>query len=260
MIRLARPAMIPSILKTQGRERRDEHAAQHLKGALAFSFDRTVYGNAGVKAALRIAQHDKCGFCESKISHIASGDVEHFRPKSAVRNGPGEPLMSPGYFWLAYEWANLLFACERCNRRHKGNIFPLVDTTTRARTPADDIGLESPLFIDPCSEDPAAYIGFREEVPYAIGGNPRGQATIDALGLQRPDLAERRRERLQTLRYLRSAIDVLQRKRDKESKSIVHEISEELRRSAEDVSEYAGMVRCAIVAARARTSRGLGTP
>jgi hypothetical protein len=128
-------------------------------------------------------------------------------------------------------------------------LFPLTDTTVRARTPSDDIGLESPLFIDPGREDPAAYIGFREEYPYAIGSNARGQATIDSLGLLRPELTERRRERLQTVRHLHSAMKVLKRKRDKESKALVKEISAELSRSTEDVSEYAGMVRSAMAAA-----------
>jgi hypothetical protein len=106
-----------------------------------------------VKAALRIAQHDKCGFCESKVTHVAFGDVEHFRPKAAFRAIQGDALTRPGYYWLAYEWTNLLFACEPCNRRHKGNLFPLVDEATRARSHTDDITRETPLFIDPTAED-----------------------------------------------------------------------------------------------------------
>lgn len=245
MIRVFRPTTVPNVLETDGRQRRDEHIAQYSSGNSAFVFHRAIYGHADVKAALRTAQHDKCGFCESKISHVSFGDVEHFRPKSAVRNMPTETLLSPGYFWLAYDWENLLFACECCNRRHKGNLFPLTDATTRARVPSDDIGLESPLFIDPGSEDPAAHIGFREEYPFAIGGSVRGQATIDSLGLLRPALTERRRERIQTLRHLRAAVAVLKRRRDQESKALVREITAELSRSTEDVAEYAGMVRAA---------------
>jgi hypothetical protein len=249
MIRILRPQKIPKVLHADGRQRRDEHVAQHSQGDTAFIFDRAVYGHTEVKAALRIAQHDKCGFCESKVSHVAFGDVEHFRPKSAVRSRPGEALISPGYFWLAYEWENLMFACECCNRRHKGNLFPLFDETTRARAPSDIIDRESPLFIDPSREDPAAHIGFREEVPYAIGGNARGEATIDALGLHRPELVERRRDRLQKLRQLRRAMDLLKRKRGPESKTLVKEISAELLRSTEDGAEYSGMVRWDIATA-----------
>ena len=231
MIRVSRPVAVPHVLATEGRQRRDEHIAQHLSGNSTFTFDRTVYGHADVKAALRTAQHDKCGFCESKISHVSFGDVEHFRPKAAVRDIPTDSLISPGYFWLAYDWENLLFACECCNRRHKGNLFPLMDSTTRARAPSDDIGLESPLFIDPGREDPSAQVGFHEEYPYAIGGNVRGQTTIDALGLLRPELTERRRERLQKLRHLGAAMKVLNRKRDHESKALVKEISAEYYRA-----------------------------
>ena len=61
-------------------------------------------------------------FCESKVSHIAYGDVEHFRPKAGYRQRPEDPLVQPGYYWLAYEWSNLLFCCQLCNQRFKATI------------------------------------------------------------------------------------------------------------------------------------------
>lgn len=244
MIRIRRPAVTPNALLANGRQRRDEHIADHARGESSFTFDRDVYGHVEVKAALRGAQHDKCGFCESKVSHVAFGDVEHFRPKAAYRRTRGEALISPGYFWLAYEWTNLLFACEPCNRRYKGSLFPLVDEATRVRTPTDDLGQETPMFIDPTAEDPTTHIGFREEFPYAIGGSARGEATWRALGLDRAELAERRRERLETVRLLRRAAGALKRKRDAASKSLAKEIETNLEQWVEDSAEYAAMFRC----------------
>jgi hypothetical protein len=248
MIEIRRPIAVPGTLLTRGRQLRDEHIARHARGDTGFTFDRAVYGDAEVKAALCIAQHDKCGFCESKVTHVAFGDVEHFRPKAAFRATQGDALTRPGYYWLAYEWTNLLFACEPCNRRHKGNLFPLVDEAMRARSHTDDITRETPLFIDPTAEDPTAHIGFREEYPYPIGGSPRGDATLRALGLDRPELVERRRERLQTIRLLRSAAQQLRRKRDRRSKALAREIEKELQRSVEDGAEFAAAVRCAMAA------------
>jgi hypothetical protein len=246
MIAIRRPVAVPHALLMKGRQLRDEHIVQHARGDTDFAFDRSVYGDAGVKAALRIAQHDKCSFCESKVTHVAFGDVEHFRPKAAFRAIQGNDLTRPGYYWLAYEWTNLLFACEPCNRRHKGNLFPLIDEATRARSHTDDVTREIPLFIDPTTEDPTAHIGFREEYPYPIGGSPRGDATLRALGLDRPELVERRRERLQKLRLLRSAAQQLRRRRDRRSKALAGEIEEELQRSVEDGAEFAAAVRCAM--------------
>jgi hypothetical protein len=58
--------------------------AEYRSGTKLFDFDGTLYGAVSVKKALRKAQHDKCAFCESKIAHVAYGDVEHFRPKAGV--------------------------------------------------------------------------------------------------------------------------------------------------------------------------------
>jgi hypothetical protein len=248
MIQIRRPTTIPDTLLAKGRLLRDDHIAQHARGDADISFDRDVYSDAAVKAALRIAQHEKCGFCESKVTHVAFGDVEHFRPKAAFRARQGDALIKPGYYWLAYEWTNLLFACEPCNRRHKGNLFPLVDEATRARSHMDDITLETPLFIDPTAEDPTANIGFRKEYPYPIDGSPRGEATIRALGLDRPELVERRRDRLQKIRLLRLAAQKLGRKRDHDSKALAREIEAELQHSVEDGAEFAAAVRCVMAA------------
>jgi uncharacterized protein (TIGR02646 family) len=248
MIRTRRPKAVPKILRTKGRQLRDKHIAQHSSGDLSFAFDRDVYGHAAVKAALRTAQHDKCGFCESKVSHIASGDVEHFRPKAAVRARSNAPLVKPGYYWLAYEWTNLLFACELCNRRHKASLFPLIDETARARSHADDMSLEAPLFIDPTAEDPAAHIGFRQEYPYAVNGSVRGRATISALGLDRAPLVEIRRDRLEKVRLLRLSAQALRRKRDQTAKDLVQQIEIELQNATTDQAEFAAAVRSMLAA------------
>jgi hypothetical protein len=76
---------------------------------------------------------NKCGYCETQILRFF-GDAEHYRPKGGVqfRDDDGdivtascqtvdpnsELLISfrhPGYFWLAYDWRNLVPACQLCN-------------------------------------------------------------------------------------------------------------------------------------------------
>src|SRR5262249_19201025 len=150
-----------------------------------FRFKGAIYGHPSVKDALRKAQHDKCALCEAKITHVQYGDVEHFRPKAGYRQHPEDPLVRPGYYWLAYEWSNLLFCCQLCNQRFKGNHFPLADPARRARSHRDDITQEEPLLINPTTEDPADFLEFRENVIRAIDDNPRGNATIKVFGLDR---------------------------------------------------------------------------
>ncbi len=79
-----------------------------MNGAIQFQFKKSIYANKVVKDALVVAQHSKCAFCESAFLHVAFGAVEHFRPKSGVKQRASDPLSRPGYFWLAYEWSNLL--------------------------------------------------------------------------------------------------------------------------------------------------------
>ena len=200
-----------------------------------------------MKNSLRKAQHDKCAFCESKVTHIAYGDVEHFRPKAGYRQRPEDPLEQPGYYWLAYEWTNLLFCCQICNQRHKRNHFPLIDNRKRAKSRRDDIKNERPLFINPGEEDPQELLEFNEEYLRAIRGNVRGTATIEVLGLNRECVADRRRDVLAKLTILiecrdQFVFDVAQHPNTTKTEQIA-KITQHLKQCASDSGEYAAMVR-----------------
>lgn len=129
MIRIHKPGSAPRILAERGAELTAELCRKADAGE-RLDFEREVYGAAEVKQALRIAQHDKCCFCEAKLGHTQFGDVEHFRPKAGSRQRPDDRPMA-GYYWLAYAWANLYLSCEVCNRRHKGGLFPLANPAQR---------------------------------------------------------------------------------------------------------------------------------
>ncbi len=125
MIRIKKPQKVPLILKNKGKKEKLKMCdAYENEGKRDFDFDRKIYGGKTVKEALIKAQHDKCFLCESKITHIDYGDVEHFRPKKAFQQNAKENLTFPGYYWLAYDWKNLFLVCKICNQRHKKNLFP----------------------------------------------------------------------------------------------------------------------------------------
>lgn len=241
MIRVRRPGRAPKILTTKGVARLQDHLAAHAKDpACAFDFDRDIYAERAVKRALLRAQHDKCCFCESKVTHVSSGDIEHFRPKAAYRQADGEPLQRPGYFWLAYAWVNLFFACDLCNRRFKKNLFPLIDPATRATGPAAPVASETPLFLDPAADDPELHIGFRDEYPFAINASARGEATWRALGLDREPLAEVRRDHLKLIRALAAAVEALS------DGATRREIVALLDQAIDDAAPWASMTRAAL--------------
>jgi uncharacterized protein (TIGR02646 family) len=183
----------------------------YKSGKKTFDFKASIYSDPIVKAALRDSQHRKCAFCESVYDHVGYGDVEHFRPKAGYRQRKKDDLKRPGYYWLAYQWDNLYHSCQLCNQRFKRNLFPLMDNRSRARAHTHRLNKERPLLIDPGKQDPADYVGFREEYAYAIGGCAEGTATIEILGLNREELVEVRRDRLSMLKILLLAIELLKK-------------------------------------------------
>ena len=208
MIRIERPTQSPRILETTGTrksrehcEEYDRHRDDYCSGSKKFGFSQSVYGHASVRRALVEAQHDKCCYCESRLEVTSRKEVEHFRPKGAVQQEPGQEIMYPGYYWLAYSWSNLLMSCNVCNSTHKRSLFPLVGHAARARSHRDNLDGERPLFIDPTREDPRRHIRFRG--PAVVAATQRGHATIQGLGLRRSALEEARRERLARLKDLR---------------------------------------------------------
>jgi hypothetical protein len=126
VIRIKKPTQAPAVLLNRGVksarqfcEQYDADAEAYMNGSAKFGFNAGLYRSRSVKIALQKAQHDKCAICESEVTHIAYGDVEHFRPKAAYRQSASGPLVRPGYYWLAYDWSNLLFCCQLCNQRFK---------------------------------------------------------------------------------------------------------------------------------------------
>lgn len=208
------------------------------------TFERDLWGAAEVKDALKEMQHRKCAFCESLFDHIAFGDVEHFRPKAACKQAVGARVQR-GYYWLAYTWTNLLVACEVCNRRHKRDLFPLVNDAERVTShiEAHLLVREAPLFVNPADEDPQQHIAFRDEVPYPR--TSRGRVTLHRLALGRPELADRRQERVQRARFF---IELLRRLAADPSITQFDDLAKEaaqwLSHATQPESEYASMVRC----------------
>ena len=206
MISIKKPNA-PDRLTSQGATKAKQHLIEYSadpisfdQGNVKFSFSNKIYSHSTVKDALVIAQHGKCCFCERFIGH--DGDIEHFRPKGSYQQKPGDSLIYPGYYWLAYEWSNLYLSCSAGNQRHKGSLFPLQQPANRAHDFQNDTTVEEPLFIDPGQDDPSKYISFRGEFAHSIDDNQKGISTIDHLGLNRDVLNNARRRHLQVMKAL----------------------------------------------------------
>lgn len=135
------------------------------------------------KNALQDAFFGKCMYCESKVSHVYFGDVEHIRPKAANK-----------FPHLEFEWSNLGYCCARCNNA-KSDKFD-----------------ENCAFIDPYSEDPGLHILAFGPSLLNRAGSERGALTIREVDLNRPELVERRALRIDSLQ---KAIDACYRTNNK---------------------------------------------
>ena len=246
MIRIVKPVKPPKILTTKGTEQTrkdcaayDDSPSDYRSGEKKFYIDSQIYGNKSVKNALLLAQHSKCCYCERKLNSY--GAVEHYRPKGAVKQAPQQKQEYPGYYWLAYDWNNLLVSCERCNTSHKGNLFPLIDNNARAGSHRDDITIEQPLLINPAVVEPWDHIRFREDAPEPL--TEIGRITIQYLSLRRAQLEEARRERLAALKICWNFIEVTKNSNDADIQQMRDEAIKFLAASMYPEAEYSAMAQ-----------------
>lgn len=171
-----------------------------LKGLIppnsASDINPTLYKGDDVKTKLKKDHHLKCAYCECKLNGDF-GHIEHFRPKGGYSIPPNNELLTPGYYWLAYDWSNLLLSCSKCNTSYKKNHFALEDETKRD-IDNRNISEETPLLINPSLEDTSKFIEFHQHIiaPRLINGieSKKGRYTINLLKLNdRPELVDDRR-------------------------------------------------------------------
>jgi len=145
------------------------------------------YRHEKIKEALVTMFHGKCAYCESKLTHVSYGEIEHFYPKSAYPD-------------KTFTWENLLLSCSICNNtNHKGVKFPLDDR-------------DNPLLIDPTDgvTNPIDHLTFLWDeaalTASVYGRDLRGQTVVDIFDLNgtrgRVDLLKMRSREVKQLMTL----------------------------------------------------------
>lgn len=173
--------------------------------------DKNGVTQSRVRDKLNKYYYCKCAYCET----YCKAEIEHYRPKKGVSRLPAHN----GYYWLAYEWSNLLPSCRNCNTEGgKGNQFPIETEASRVYNPSfDSIGNldkndclanqsplidEKPYLLHPEIDDPKNHLGFQlnknkegiDIVAIDTDSNliSRGSETIKILNLNRLDLRLKR--------------------------------------------------------------------
>jgi len=135
------------------------------------------YKHPDNKKVLLNASHGKCMYCESSIGHVCFGDVEHIRPKSF-------------YPHLEFVWENLGFVCTKCNNAKRDKFT------------------ETTPYVNPYDEDPEDHILAIGALLRHKAGSERGELTILDINLNRPNLIEKRDDKL---RLIQRVIDACMR-------------------------------------------------
>ena len=219
MIRINKPRVAPQRLVRAGQRKTasecaayDQCPGDYISGLKGFSktdtdrrAQRAIYGSGPVKSLLVEAHQSKCCYCERKYEEPRHLAIEHFRPRTAVRQSIRHAAERPGYYWLAYDWNNLLLSCGECNGDYKGIFFPLSNPGSRARSHHDNYRVERPLLINPASVEPRRHIVFQDETPTSL--TRKGKITLEVIGLRRTTLRD---ARLTYLAKLRRNLDIVE--------------------------------------------------
>ena len=165
------------------------------------------YNHQDVRNKLRHYFGRKCVYCEDSPESTSTLRVDHYRPKKGIKD-----VVHTGYFWLSYEWTNLLQSCESCNKK-KSNHFPLSNHFTRIlhTTPNATLAQYRAILLAPLNQETRLLLhpeldldveqcfSFSEDGKI-IGLNDRGHESIRCYHLNRENLIRKRKKRIKEYR------------------------------------------------------------
>lgn len=161
----------PAVLKENAEPWTKELLGILSKGATVTDHIWGRYRHPEIKKAVIADSYEKCIYCESKVTQVYFGDIEHLKPK----------VKFPDH---TYAWENLGFVCAICNN---------------AKSDEYDDTLP---YVNPFAEDPSDFLVALGVHIFHKAGNKRGEVTEKILNLNRSELIERRKERIDALRNL----------------------------------------------------------
>jgi HNH endonuclease len=205
MIPLTKRAVPPDLAQKLARK-----TARYLSlRSLAMPIPKSLasgYNDPKVKRLLREETADKCAYCESKIPHVDYGDIEHMISKDARPD-------------LRFSFDNLTFACGVCNTKKHDYDDP-----------------NAPL-LNPYRDNPNDHLKAFGPMVMRLPTSDRGLITQKRLDLNRPNLVERRTERLESIGTL---LDQIARTTNPSIKQV---LEDQVQQECGADKEYAFVVR-----------------
>jgi uncharacterized protein (TIGR02646 family) len=160
--------LCPEILQQKSEIWTNEYLDCLANGTKPSDTQKNRYRHLQIKQAIIQETYGKCAYCESKVTHVYPGDIEHIKPKS----------LHPRKI---FSWENLTLSCSVCN-------------TNKRDYPNDT----EPL-IHPYNDEPCEHIIFSGPMLIYCRGSSKGFLTSKKLDLNRASLIERRKEKIESL-------------------------------------------------------------
>lgn len=129
------------------------------------------YSRQDIKDAVKLETNEKCAYCESKVTHIYPGDIEHIIPKSI-------------YPRLTFTWSNLTFGCYWCNNKKRNFLS------------------KGCMLLNPYKDITKNHLRAFGPLLLHVNGSKRGEITWRKLELNRVELREKRQEKIEELQLL----------------------------------------------------------
>lgn len=148
MIHIDRKLLSPKAIKSKRFKKLIERL---LKEKSKHDFEKHRTYISRLSKNLKLLYNYKCGYCETRINPGSYMPMDHYRPKGKLKDEESHT----GYYWLWYEWTNLVPACTTCNSA-KSTYFP-IDTSEgeRVTVPPMDNGC---LDMEACRVDSKIHI------------------------------------------------------------------------------------------------------
>lgn len=165
------------------------------------------YGHPDIKTAVINETNEKCAYCESCVTAVYYGDIEHIIPKAK-------------YPRWAFYWKNLTFICNKCNNAKR-----------------DYASKQTPL-LNPYTDDIYSHLSAFGPMIMHINASHRGKITHMRLKLNRKKLVEKRSEAILSFS---NVLDEYNKETDLDVKEVYRDQLDEML-SAEN--EYAFTLIC----------------
>lgn len=172
-------------------------------GQVPTDSEKSKYRHTQIKEVLKKETNGKCAYCESRLLHIAFGDVEHISPKSLKITD-------------LFRWENLTLACDLCNTYKK----------------------DAANIADPYVDDPDELFRFLGPMIYPEPSSAKAVVTATQLRLNRSELLEHRNRRLA---HISSLLLTIANTSDADVKKVL--IDDLLTNEASEENEYTAFVR-----------------